>query len=281
MSETVLSNGNDADRVAIVTGSTQGLGRGIAIALMERGVSVMVCGPEVPDNWSAGLPMDKARAAAFPCDIRDSSAVAALWAAAERELGPVDICVNNAGLALTGSRLVDLPEADFRSMVEINLLGTMNVCRVGIARAISQGADGGRRLTIGNVLGAGWDGVPVPSMNGYASSKAGVTFLSKALAAEHADDPVTIAAISPGIVMTEGFLREHAKVPAEVREARERVVNIIGDHVEVIANWVADLMLGQAVHGENHVWLTAEKIAARQAEVPPRDVLSRYLVQDR
>jgi NAD(P)-dependent dehydrogenase (short-subunit alcohol dehydrogenase family) len=261
-------------RNAVVTGSTRGIGRGLAEALVARGYRVAIASPTASDAREAAAEIGNG-AVGFDCDVRDAAQVQALFDGAVAAFGSVDLWVNNAGLALTGAELADLPSADFRQMLEINVLGTMHGCQVALTgmRARGHGA-------IYNVFGAGSDGQPVPHMIGYATTKRAVQFLTESLAAEMRGGPVLLGAISPGLVISEGFLREHGRTPAgPEREARERWVNVIGDHVETVAGWAADIFDTNNDHGAVFAWLSPDKIAARQRDEPDRDVLSRYAGQ--
>lgn len=258
---------------AVVTGAGRGLGAAIAEALCDAGIDVLGCGPQGGEDAALLHPRKDGRGALYQigCDITQPNTVERTWDAATGIFGTVDLWINNAGLALTGAPLAALSSDKFAQMVDINLLGTMNACRTAIAGMERQGSG-----AIWNMLGAGWDGAPVPRMNGYATTKAALTFMIRALASEAEDQPYTIGGISPGLVMTEGFFREHRLIPADQRPARDAVVNVIGDHPETIARWIAESILIPAKNGEILVWLTAEKIAERRAESPPRDILSRY-----
>lgn len=256
---------------AVVTGSTRGIGRGLAEALAARGYRVAISSPNAQEAHYAASQIGR-DAVGFACDVRDPEQVHALFDGAAAAFGSVDLWVNNAGLALTGADLADLPAKDFRKMLEINVLGTMLGCQAALNGMRAQG-----RGAIYNVFGAGSDGQPVPRMSGYATTKRAVQFLTQSLAGEMQGGPVLLGAISPGLVMSDGFLREHAHMPpGPERDARERWVNVIGDHVETVAEWAVDIFETNTGHGAVFSWLTPEKIAARQRDEPDRDILSRY-----
>ncbi|MET0248352.1 MAG: SDR family oxidoreductase [Sphingobium sp.] len=262
-------------KTAIITGSTRGLGRGFAEELTRRGYRVCITAQNGED--SARVAREIAPdAIGIACDVSDPDAVAALWYGAVERFGRVDLWINNAGLALTGPNLAALPSQDFRAMLSINLLGAMHGCQVAYRGMTAQ-----RSGRIYNVLGAGADGHPVPRMIGYATTKRALQYMTQSFAQETAGGPVLVGAISPGLVMTEGFLREHARAaPGPERDARERWVNVIGDNVETIATWACDIFAADHAHGAEFAWLTPEKIAARQRDEPGRDILSRYLTAD-
>lgn len=247
-----------AGKIIVVTGASRGLGKAIADEFEARGHTVVACSPEGGNGLSA-------------CDIRDEEQVRSFCDTAMLRHGRIDWWVNNAGLALTGRPLAAMPANEFDRIVDINLKGTMNCCRVALSAMEAQGHG-----QVWNMLGAGWDGKPVAGMNGYATTKSALTFMTAALAAEQEGKSARIGAISPGLVMTEGFFREHARVADDERASREAVVNIIGDHPETIAQWIAESLEAGQPNGAVLSWLTGERIAERQAMDPPRDILSRY-----
>ena len=258
----------------VVTGATRGLGRGMAAALGARGCRVTLTGRNVADaeNVAAELAalMPDGRYFGARCDVRYAAEVDALAAAAITKFGAIDAWVNNAGLALTGASLEALGSNNLSLMVDINLHGTVNGCRTA-ARAMRT-----RGGTIVNVHGAGSDGRPVPGMIAYATTKRAVQFFTTAIAAELAGSAVTVAAISPGLVLTDGFFREYAKTPLDLRPARDAAVNILADDVSAVADWAARIILSKPKHGREYRWLTPAKLRRRALMVPPRDVLAPY-----
>ncbi len=259
-------------KTAVVTGSTKGIGRALAEALLARGINVAISAPDTVEAQScaAAMPATGARAVGFGCDVTSREQVEDLWRAAHHAFGAIDVWINNAGLALTGQSVSTIAATDFTRMLDINLVGTLLGCQVAVAGMTTRGG------AIYNMLGAGADGVPVPGMAGYATSKAAVTFLTRSLAAELAGSPILVAALSPGLVITEGFLREHARTPRDARPAREKVVNIIGDHPATTGRWAARIIDTNDRRGRVFTWLTKTKIRRRAAMQPPRDILSPY-----
>ncbi len=258
--------------VAVVTGATQGLGRAIAGALAQRGCSVVLAGREVDRATREATAIAASfggEAIGLECDVTRLGSVETAWAASIARFGHVDIWINNAGLAATGATLATLPSADFRAMLEINMLGTMHGCQVAEAGMRRRGG------AIYNVFGAGSDGVPIPGMIGYGTSKRAVQFFTQQFAQEMAGSSVIVGGLSPGLVITEGFLREHAHTPAGSLAAREAVVNLIGDHPATVGGWAARIALTNRRNGRVFRWLTPGKIQRRRAE-GPRDILSAY-----
>lgn len=258
-------------RVAVVTGATRGLGRGIAAALGSRGVAVMIAASSGAAAAARALAdeVPGGRFEGMDADVRQPDQLAAVAQAATDRLGAIDVWTNNAGLAL-GRDFERLTSAEMQKMLEINVLGVANGCRAAVDAMRPRGG------AIYNLYGAGSDGKPVPGMIGYATTKRAVQFFTQSLATELADTGVIVAGLSPGLVMTEGFFREHARTPAAARTQREAMVNIIGDHVETLAAWAARIILTNQANGREFAWLNPSKLRRRREASPPRDILSRY-----
>ena len=274
MSNSTGNTRTPGTRTAVITGSSHGLGYAMAQALLERGINVVVSGPSIASCRRAAASMtggsSGARALAVSCDIRSRRSLDRLSRAARSAFGHVDIWINNAGVALTGTDLATVTEDEWRLMVDINLTGTLLACQTAVAAMTNSGG------VIYNVLGAGADGVPVPRMGAYATTKAGLTFLTRSLAQELTASSSRVDGLSPGLVMTEGFLREHAKIPEDSRVEREKVVNLIADHPQTVGRWAARIIDTSKAHDRVFSWLTPAKIRRRQALKRPRDILSRY-----
>jgi NAD(P)-dependent dehydrogenase (short-subunit alcohol dehydrogenase family) len=263
-----------SERVVVVTGAGQGIGLGLARAFHDRGCRVALLDRDSALANKAAANLAQAGGAdtlAVACDITDEAQVAAAWRAVAARFGRIDLWVNNAGYALGWTPVLKMQSSDFRRMVEVNLLGTFHAARTALDGMIAQGSG-----ALYNITGAGAAGEYTAGMTGYATTKRAVQFFTDSLAIEARDTPVIVGAVSPGLVMTEGFFREHAKTPPDQAAARAAVVNLIGDHVETFTTWAVDQMLANTETGRTFAWLTADKIEARRRDEPDRDVLSRY-----
>ncbi|PNU06640.1 SDR family NAD(P)-dependent oxidoreductase [Novosphingobium guangzhouense] len=259
-------------KTAFITGSSRGIGKALAQALLDRGINVYVSSSDAEEarRTARDLRQHRARAEGGPCDVTSADAVHAAWEDACTRFGGIDIWVNNAGLALGGG-LIEMPDADMARMLDINVMGLVHGCRT----AIRGWRESGRPGALYNMLGAGADGTPMPFMNGYATTKAAVTYLTRSLAMEMSGSTVVVGAISPGLVITEGFLREHAKLDAKAARQRRDWVNLIADHPETTGRWAARILDTNAQNAKVFTWLTPRKIRDRR-KGRPRDVLSRY-----
>jgi NAD(P)-dependent dehydrogenase (short-subunit alcohol dehydrogenase family) len=260
-------------KTAVVTGGSRGIGRALAQALLDRGINVHIASSHGDEaaQAAAQLRQDRARAQGSRCDVTDPDAVRGLWDTACERFGGVDIWINNAGLALGGG-LIDMPEADVRRMLDVNLAGLAHGCQTALRGWRAAGRNG----ALYTMLGAGADGTLMPFMNAYASTKAAATYLTRSLAAEVEGTGFVVGALSPGLVITEGFLREHAKMGGHLTPQRRDWVNLIADHPETTGRWAARIVDCNTHNGRTFTWLTKRKIRDRR-KAAPRDVLSRYL----
>ncbi len=182
-----------AGKVALVTGAARSLGRTDAQALAAEGCRVAILDLNAEGAAEAAQEIGGG-ARAYACDITDRGQVAAVTGRIERELGPVDICVNNAGFIYTVAQLKDMKDEDWDLNLSINLTGTYNV-----TRAVFPGMRErrwGRVICMASIAGLmGGFG-----QTAYATTKMGVIGFARSVALEGARHNVTANVIAPGIV---------------------------------------------------------------------------------
>lgn len=272
------------NRVAIVTGGTQGLGFGYVRELQRRGVRVVLTGRTAAGMSAAverlvvEFPDAAERLAGCVCEIADLDSVQSVWDFGVERFGSIDIWLNNAGFARTGVAFLDTSAEEIESMVSANVVGSMNAAQVAIAGFRRQGSVGKLYLTLG---GGGATGRVVPGMSVYSTTKRAVKYFADTLVKERkeAGDGILIGTISPGVNVTEGLLREMQRVPESRRALAMKQLNFVGEHVETTTPWIVDRVLSDTRQGNNITWLTTGRMLGRGLSTllgQKRDVISRY-----
>jgi NAD(P)-dependent dehydrogenase (short-subunit alcohol dehydrogenase family) len=247
----------------VVTGGTKGIGNGLARAFLARGHSVCVSGRDAAEVDAVVTELARgaregAEAIGAVCDTRDPAAVQALWDRAAAAFGSVDIWINNAGFAPTGVTLLDLTPDEIRTMIESNVMGTINGAQVAVRGMTAQGK--GR---IYNMLGGGQDGRVLPGMIGYGTTKRALRYFTDCMVLEQKGTPVKVGMISPGLNVSEGLLRELRALAPERRARMMRPINLLGDLVDTTTPWIADRILADTGHGTHIRWMGTGKILGR------------------
>ncbi len=186
-------------KVALVTGAAQGLGRAIAVRLRSDGARVVAVDVNAAGaaETADGLGGD---ALAIGCDIAEPDQVGALIAETEARAGGIDILVNNAAI-VPFIAWDDVDLAHWRRIIDVNLTGTFLMCRAGSDQMRRLGKQGRIVNICSNSLLAG-----TPNMAAYVASKGGVFGLTRALATELGKYRITVNAVMPGLISSEGAM---------------------------------------------------------------------------
>jgi len=218
-------------RTALVTGAGQGVGRGIALVLAERGASVVV-----NDLFAdrAETVAAEVGGRALPFDVTDLDAVRAGFA----EVGPVDVLVNNAGIPAAGFPQVDFKDSDpelWARFVDLNLYGVMNCTHTALQGMCERGW--GRVITIASE--AGRVGLPI-RVSLYGAAKAGAIGLMKHVAHEVGPLGVTCNALALGSM-------ENVPGPARYPIPRKGTGRDVGATCAFLASDGAEWITGQVI----------------------------------
>jgi len=184
-------------KVALVTGTSRGLGAAMARALAEAGADVVVHDREAPCASEAALKALGVRTACLAADLSDRAAADRLVADAIDAMGRIDILVNNAGI-IRRQPAVTHSDEDWDAVIELNLTTVFRLSRAVGKHMIERG-EGGKIVSVASLLSF-QGGVIVP---GYAAAKGGVAQLTKALANEWAPHGIQVNAIAPGYMATD------------------------------------------------------------------------------
>jgi NAD(P)-dependent dehydrogenase (short-subunit alcohol dehydrogenase family) len=186
-------------KVAIVTGGTKGIGRGIAEALVRENVNVCISarsGNEIVETVRDLRALGKGSVTGIVCDVRIHVQIKSLLELTVLEFGGLDVLVNNAGIGVFGT-IEEMSPEDFRAVLETNLFGVFYCCHEAIPLMKQRG--GGYIINISSLAGAN----PHPRMAAYNASKFGLNGFSEALMQEVRHDGIKVSYIMPGSVNTE------------------------------------------------------------------------------
>ncbi|MGQ3410943.1 SDR family NAD(P)-dependent oxidoreductase [Natrinema sp. LN54] len=233
--------------VAIITGSSSGIGKSIAERFAADGVDVVVCSREQDnvDPVAEGInESDKpGRALAVECDVTDREAVEALVEATVEEFGGLDVLVNNAGASFMAD-FDDISPNGWETIMDINVNGTYH-CTHAAAEHLKDG--GGAVINLASV--AGQRGSPL--MSPYGAAKAAVINLTTTLSYEWADDDVRVNCIAPGFVATPGVESQMGvsadNIDREAVARRIGTVEEIADLTQFLASPASSYIVGETI----------------------------------
>ncbi|WP_397571046.1 3-oxoacyl-ACP reductase FabG [Schlesneria sp. T3-172] len=241
-------------KVALVTGSSQGLGLATATELHNAGASVVL--NYFPDSAGVNQGLAEAaakqlgeRAIALPADVRDRGSLDVLFQKIVDRFQKIDIVVNNAAI-IRDRTIRKMTDDEWSDVIDTNLTGVYNVCKVAQEKL----AQNGRIVSMASISGV----IGFYGQANYSSAKAGVIALTKVLSKELAPRGITVNAVAPGVVLTE----MGKTIPNEVRD--QMLVNIplkrFGEPSEIasvilfLCSDLASYVTGQTIHVNGGWW---------------------------
>lgn len=243
------------EKVAVVTGASRGIGRGIALAMAREGAMVVVNyngSKEKADEVVAEIEANGGKAVAIQCNVSDFNQAKEFFEGVVKEYGRIDILVNNAGIT-RDNLIMKMSEEDFAEVIQTNLAGTFNGIKFVTRPMMKQRV--GRIINISSVSGV----MGNMGQANYSASKAGVIGLTKAVAKELASRNITVNAVAPGFITTEmtdvlsDAVKEEAckSIPlkefGKVEDIAEAVVFLASDKARYITGQVLCVDGGMAM----------------------------------
>lgn len=225
-------------KVAIVTGASRGIGRATALALAARSIKVALAArtPEPLAAVENEIRDASGLAIAIPTDVADAASVASMVKHASRELGPIDLLVNNAGI-VARSLVVDTDESTWDDVIDINLKSAFLCTKAVLPEMLERGR--GRIVNVSSISGR----LGTPELSAYCASKWGLIGFTKATAEETRGSGVHLFSVCPGSVNTEMLQqgRPGAKPDMEPEDVSDVIVFLATDAPEAMTGSAVDV----------------------------------------
>jgi 3-oxoacyl-[acyl-carrier protein] reductase len=195
-----MSEKQFAEKSAIVTGATRGIGRAIALELAKRGANVAfnyAKSADEAEKLKAEIENLGVKAYSEACDVANTEASAEFVKKVKEEFGAIDFLINNAGIT-RDTLILRMKEDDWDAVIDTNLKGAWNFSKA-VLRPMMRNESGGSILNISSISGV----VGMLGQSNYSASKAGMIGLTKALAKEVASRKITVNALALGLIETD------------------------------------------------------------------------------
>ncbi|MEP6914632.1 MAG: 3-oxoacyl-ACP reductase family protein [Acidobacteriota bacterium] len=239
------------DKVALITGASRGIGRGIAEVFAEEGADVAVnyvASPSGAEAVAAWVRAKGRRAITVKADVANRSEVEAMVDAVWKELGPIDILVNNAGIE-TIVPFLELTDEQWTRLTDVNLRGNW-LCSQVVCRRLVAEKRHGNIVNIGSIQAA----KVLPGRTHYAPTKLGLEALTRNMSAEMTPLGIRVNCVHPGLIetdMTDWVMKSPEILPlvlAQISMGRAGQPREIGTVVAFFASDEARYLTGQSVH---------------------------------
>jgi NAD(P)-dependent dehydrogenase (short-subunit alcohol dehydrogenase family) len=262
--------------VVVITGSTRGIGFGLAKALLEQGCQVVISGrhydtvQEAIDQLTTAA--GRSTVSGFACDVRHQAQLQALWDHAVHRFGQVDIWVNNAGISNHPEKVWNIASDEIETILDTNLLGSMLATKVAIHGMLAQGHG-----AIYIMQGMGSDGSMHAGLTPYGMTKYALDYFFKALVEELKDTSIIAGAIRPGMVVTDLITEPYRGRPEDWARVKP-IFNIIADPLEPVSKWMAQAILENRQSGKllNRVSRLAMIVRFLKAPFTKRDLFAEF-----
>ncbi|MFA9405895.1 MAG: SDR family oxidoreductase [Anaerolineales bacterium] len=253
-------------RQVVITGSTRGLGYGMAESFLARGCSVTVSGRSKGAVDSAikslGERIDTSKLLGVACDVRVPDELENLWKQTSARFGEIDIWINNAGISGSQKPVWKLATDELASVVDTNVLGLIFGSQVAVRGMLAQ-----NHGAIYSMEGMGSDGRMHDGLITYGMTKYAVDYFTEALVKELKGTPLIIGSLRPGMLATEFITNQYVNRPDDW-EKDKKILNIIASRIETVAPWLVDKILTNQKSGVCISYSSRSKLFMRFLTAP-------------
>ena len=259
-------------KTVVITGSTRGIGFGLALSFLKRDCNLVLNGksPETTRKAMARLQHYSGHTAGGPADISTPEGIIHLYDEAVRHFGRIDIWINNAGIVNEMRNAWELDHRAIRRIFNVNIEGIVYGTIIPYQRMVTQG--GGK---IFNMEGLGSDGFMQDGMTIYGTTKSALTYFTRSFAHEARGSSVEVGTLSPGMVVTDMLRSTISDGSAETLK-KKRFFNIMADDVETVSEFLCSKILSSTAQSPRIRWLTKPRMIRKLLLAPfrKRDLFS-------
>ena len=253
---------NSKSGCIVITGSSKGIGLGLAQAFLEQQQAVVISGRNSTDLERTLQQLRHRFPAALihavTCDVTQIHEVQTLWDEAIQHFGAVQIWINNAGSCTATLDFKDLAAADIQTVVQTNIIGSMFGSQVALNGMLAQGYG-----QIFNMEGWGTRGEWSAGMTAYATTKRAVGYFSQALFKETKQTHIQVGTLSPGMVATDLLVSSWQNGNVQHWNKMKRLFLFIIDPPEVVYRYLAQRILENKRRHSRIVWMTPLRLLLR------------------
>jgi NAD(P)-dependent dehydrogenase (short-subunit alcohol dehydrogenase family) len=253
-------------KTVVITGSTRGIGFGLALRFLEHGCNVVLNGtsPESTSKAITRLQRYSEHVTGVPADISTPEGITQLYDEALLHFGSVDIWINNAGIVNKMRSTWELDHGSISRIFDVNIEGIVYGTIIPYQRMATQG--GGK---IFNMEGLGSDGYMQDGMTIYGTTKSALTYFTRSFAHEARGSSVQVGTLSPGMVVTD-MLRSTINEGSEDSLKKKRFFNIMADDVETVSDFLCRKILSSTAQSPRIKWLTKAGMIRKMLLAPFR-----------
>lgn len=238
------------NRVAIVTGASSDIGKGVAKRFVEEGAKIVLLARDLEKLEKARNEIgNKDSTASMSCDLTDESQIMQTVNQIIDTYGKIDILVNNAGTINDPVHFHEMQGPEIKNLIDVNIFGVFNITKAVLAKMIE--SNSGSIVNIGSISGN--RAIPRVHLAAYSSTKAAITMFTKAIAVEYARRNIRCNCVSPGIINS-GMIKPYLDDPQARKVIEERIPLVsIGEPNDVAnaalflasdeANWITGTVL--------------------------------------